>query len=83
MNKNTCASWNDYSGDWHNITFDKTVVLLANETYNYTIRTGSYLQIIHESPFNATGGTITCTKFIDVNGKVYNNWIPAIWLWRE
>ena len=77
------ATWKGYVGDWHNITFNKTVVLLANKTYNYTIRTGSYPQIIHESPFNATGGTITCDKFIDANGKVYYDWIPAIRLWKE
>jgi C1A family cysteine protease len=75
---NATATWEGYIGDWHNITFDKTVVLLANETYNYTIHTGSYPQIIHETPFNATGGTITCDKFIDANGRVYYDWIPAI-----
>jgi len=75
---NATATWEGYAGDWHNISFDKTVVLLAGETYNYTIRTGSYPQIIHESPFNATGGEITCTKFTDANGKVYYDWIPAI-----
>ena len=78
---NATATWEGYAGDWHNITFDKTVVLLAGETYNYTIHTGSYPQIIHESPFNATGGTITCDKFIDANGKIYYDWIPAIKLW--
>jgi len=78
---NATATWKGYVGDWHNITFDKTVVLLAGETYNYAIRTGSYPQIIHESPFNATGGEITCTKFTDANGKVYYDWIPAIKLW--
>ncbi|MDI6811304.1 MAG: hypothetical protein QMD80_06505 [archaeon] len=77
------ANWTGYVGDWHNITFDKSVVLLANETYNYTIRTGSYPQLIHETPFNATGGTITCDKFIDANGRVYYDWIPAIRLWKE
>ena len=75
---NATATWNGYAGDWHNISFDKTVVLLAGESYNYTIRTGSYPQIIHESPFNATGGTITCDKFIDANGRIYYDWIPAI-----
>ena len=75
---NATATWEGYAGDWHNITFDKTVVLLAGEAYNYTLRTGSYPQIIHESPFNATGGEITCTKFTDANGKVYYDWIPAI-----
>ncbi|HUV79932.1 MAG TPA: hypothetical protein VMW40_03795, partial [Candidatus Bathyarchaeia archaeon] len=31
--------------------------------------------------FNATGGTITCTEFIDANGKVHTDWIPAIKLY--
>ncbi len=75
---NATATWEGYVGDWHNISFDKTVVLLAGESYNYTIHTGSYPQIIHESPFNATGGTITCDKFVDANGRIYYDWILAI-----
>ena len=71
-------SWNGYTDDWHNISFNNSFVLYKDETYNYTIRTGSYPQIIHESPFNATGGTITCTEFTDANGKRYEDWIPAI-----
>ena len=78
---NATATWEGYAGEWHNITFDKPVVLLPNKTYNYTIRTGSYPQIIHEPSFNATGGKITCTNFTDANGKVYYDWIPAIMLW--
>ena len=80
---NAIARWDGYVGDYHNITFNKSFVLYKNETYNYTIRTGSYPQIIHETPFNATGGTITCTEFTDVNGKVYKDWIPAIKLFLE
>jgi PKD repeat protein len=75
---NATATWNGYKDDWHNISFDKTFTLVANETYNYTICTGSYPQIIHEMSFDAIGGTITCTEFIDANGHSYNNWIPAI-----
>lgn len=75
--------WTGYQGDWHNLSFPQSFTLYANETYNYTTRTGSYPQIIHESPFNATGGTITCTSFEDVNGRVYYDWIPAIRLWAE
>jgi parallel beta-helix repeat protein len=56
--------------------------LYANETYNYTIRTGSYPQIIHEPSWNAIGGIITCTEFVDINGKRHENWIPAIRLGR-
>jgi Tol biopolymer transport system component len=71
------ATWSGYSGDWQTITFDE-VTLEAGETYNITIDLGSYPQILHESSFNATGGTITCTIFVDVNGKIYYDWIPAI-----
>jgi hypothetical protein len=70
--------WTGYQGDWHNITFNESFTLYAGTTYNYTIRTGSYPQIIHESPFNATGGTIRCTSFEDANGEVHTDWIPAI-----
>jgi len=41
------ATWEGYSGDWHNITFEEPFTLKANVTYNYTIRTGSYPQIHH------------------------------------
>ncbi len=75
---NATAHWDGYEGDWHNVTFDEAFTLKAGETYNYTIRTGSYPQIIHAREFNATGGTITCTEFTDANGKIYDNWIPAI-----
>ncbi|MHC1635315.1 MAG: S8 family peptidase [Candidatus Methanospirareceae archaeon] len=72
------ATWSGYKGDWHNISFDKTVILMANETYNYTIITGSYPQIHHTSSLLTENGWINCTEFIDVNGRRYNNQIPAI-----
>jgi len=75
------ANWTGYKGDWHNITFDKPVVLLPNKTYNYTIRTGSYPQIHHNRTLTVPDGEITCTKFTDANGKVYYDWIPTIKLW--
>jgi len=75
---NVTATWKGYAGDWHNITFDSQFTLEAGKTYYYTIRTGSYPQIIHAKSKEVTGGTITCTEFADVNGKVYNDWIPAI-----
>jgi len=75
---NATATWEGYAGDWHNIIFDKTVVLLPNKTYNYTIRTGSYPQIHHNRTLTVPDGEITCIKFIDENGKVYYDWIPAI-----
>ena len=72
------ANWTGYIGDWHNITFDKTVVLLANKTYNYTIRTGSYPQIHHNTSLLTPNGWINCSEFVDANGKKYDDWIPAI-----
>ncbi|MBN1455706.1 MAG: hypothetical protein JW945_05615 [Methanomicrobia archaeon] len=72
------AYWDGYVGDWHNLTFNRSFTLYANEPYHYTIHTGSYPQIIHNQSFNATGGVITCTSFEDANGKVYYDWIPAI-----
>ncbi|MBK5191091.1 MAG: hypothetical protein JJE19_06330, partial [Methanosarcinales archaeon] len=77
------GTWNGYKDDWHNVTITPSVTLQAGHTYNYTIVTGSYPRIIHETPFNATGGTITCTSFEDANGKVHYDWIPAVRLWKE
>ncbi len=75
---NATATWKGYVGDWHNISFDKTVVLLENKTYNYTLRTGSYPQIHHTPALPTENGWINCTEFVDANGKRYDNWIPAI-----
>ncbi|MGC9443885.1 MAG: hypothetical protein ACP5E9_02980 [Candidatus Methanospirareceae archaeon] len=72
------AYWDGYVDDWHNLTFNNPFTLYANETYNYTIRTGSYPQIIHAESKDAGDGTITCTSFTDANGKVYYDWIPAL-----
>ena len=72
------ATWDGYASDWHNITFDKPVVLLPNKTYNYTIRTDSYPQIHHNRTLTVPNGEIMCTKFTDANGRVYYDWIPAI-----
>ncbi len=78
---NVTATWNGYIDTWHNLTFNSSFTLYANHTYNYTIRTGSYPQIIHEASWNATGGVITCTEFVDINGKRHEGWIPAIRLY--
>jgi len=74
------ANWTGYKGkgDWHNITFDRPVVLMAGKTYNYTIRTGSYPQIHHNTSLLTPNGWINCTKFVDANRKIYDDWIPAI-----
>jgi thermitase len=70
--------WNGYTSDWHNIHFNTSFTLVANETYNYTIRTGSYPQIHHTNALQTSNGWINCTEFTDANGKTYNEWIPAI-----
>jgi parallel beta-helix repeat protein len=80
---NATASWEGYKGDWHDVSFGETFTLKAYGTYNYTIRTGSYPQIIHVREFKAEmGGNITCTEFIDANEKRYEDRIPAIRLWN-
>jgi parallel beta-helix repeat protein len=76
---NESSSWDGYSGDWHNITFSEPFTLETGKTYNYTIRTGSYPQIIHiQNHTTLDGSLITCEEFIDANGKKYDGWIPAI-----
>lgn len=79
------GTWTGYAGDWHNITIHNVsgapyVTLLEDHEYNYTVKTGSYPQIIHARSKEAIAGagTITCDKFIDANGKVYDDWIPTI-----
>ena len=69
--------WSGYAGDWHNVTFNG-VTLLKDHEYRYVIVTGSYPQIIHASSYNATGGVITCSEFVDINGKQHEGWIPAV-----
>ena len=75
----TEGNWTGYGCDWHNISFNKPFILKANETYNYTLRTGSYPQIIHKQNHTTLDDSlITCKEFIDANGKIYDDWIPAI-----
>lgn len=75
------AHWNGYIGDYHSISFNTTLTLRKDVVYHYIIRTGSYPQIHHAKSINNTIGNITCSEFIDVNGKRYEDWIPAIRLY--
>jgi len=77
--KITEGHWNGYASDWHNVSFSP-FTMLANHTYYYTIKTGSYPQIHHAPVVEAKGGMgiINCTSFVDANGRSYTNWIPAI-----
>ena len=70
--------WHGYVDDWHNCSFDKNFTLVAGETYNYTIRTGSYPQIHHTAELLTAKAWITCSEFVDINGKRHEDWIPAI-----
>ena len=72
------AHWGGYTGDYHNLSFNKTITLKQGVSYNYTLKTGSYPQIIHAKNYNTTGGIITCREFTTVYGEKYYNWIPAI-----
>ena len=75
---NESALWNGYIGEYQNIYFNSPFILREGERYNYTIKTGSYPQIIHEHIKTVTGGEIICTKFTDANGEIYYDRIPAI-----
>ncbi|KAF5430024.1 hypothetical protein C5S39_08225, partial [Candidatus Methanophagaceae archaeon] len=77
------GTWNGYRGDWRNITVHNVtgvpyVTLLTDHKYNYTVRTGSYPQIIHFDLLPTTGGVITCTDFTNTDGKIDNDCISAI-----
>jgi len=71
------AEWDGYAGDWKNISFNRTVILMPNETYNLKIVTGSYPQIHHTKSIKTESGMIKCKAFKDVNG-IKHEWIPAI-----
>ncbi|MCW7073101.1 MAG: cohesin domain-containing protein [Methanophagales archaeon] len=75
---NITARRDKSESDWHVIEFPHSFSLIANHTYHYSIRTGSYPLIIHRHTFTNSYGTINCTSFRDVNGNVYDDWIPAI-----
>ncbi len=73
------VQWPGYASDWHFIPFNHSFILRCGETYNYTIVTGSYPQLIWGPEHTVTGvGMITCTEFRDANGEKATPWIPAI-----
>ncbi len=73
------ATWGSYqSGDYHYIMFDDSFTLKANVMYNYTIITGSYPQIHHTANLSTPAGFITCSEFVDGNGKRYKEGVPAM-----
>jgi len=53
-------------------------ILSANESYTYTLHTGSYPQIHHTAALETENGWINCTSFTDANGKWHDKGIPAI-----
>jgi len=70
--------WKGYGEDWYNLSFPEPFMLYPNTEYNFTIRTGSYPQIHHNRTLQTQNGWLNCTSFEDVNGKKYDDWIPAI-----
>ena len=76
------ASWKGYEDDWMNISFNKTVILMPYETYNIMMKTGSYPQIHHTNELETDVGKIRCVGFEDVNGRRYENRIPAFKLYE-
>ena len=78
---NVTAEWDGYKDDWRNISFDRNFTLEAGENYSYTLITSSYPQIHHTANLSTSTGVITCSEFVDANGKRYDKGIPAIRLW--
>ena len=74
------AVWNGYNNDYNTLEFNSSIILEEGKTYAYEIRTGSYPQIIHTNRLEVPAGVITCTEFVDVNGKAYKEGIPSILL---
>ena len=73
------TTWNGYfGGDYHWIEFEEPFKLKKDVNYTYEIKTGSYPKYIHEHTLKTSKEKITCLKFVDANGKEYDNWIPAI-----
>jgi len=73
------ATWGGYSnGDYRWIEFEEPFKLKKNVNYTYEIKTGSYPTYIHNRTLKTSGEEITCIEFVDANGKVYYDWIPAI-----
>ncbi len=70
------ASWDGYPGN--GTVFDAPFKLFAGEEYNYEIITGSYPQIHHRNALLTANGWINCSLFVDANGQVHRDWIPAI-----
>jgi hypothetical protein len=81
---NATATWSGYQTEWQRLTFTQPFTLQAGQTYYYEMRTSSYPQIIHvQTHTTLDGSDITCTSFEDLNGNVYDDWIPAIWLYSD
>ncbi len=75
------GSWSGYQeAEWSYINFSVPFTLVADEQYNFSIRTGSYPQVIHKPTLTNANGTINCTEFVDANGNRYYDWLPAILL---
>lgn len=77
------AVWNGYNNEYCTLEFDVPFTLEKDKTYTYKIETGSYPQIIHTDRLEVPAGIITCTEFVDVNGKVYIEGIPSVRLGEE
>ncbi len=73
------GSWAGYQeAEWSYIHFSEPFKLVSDEKYNFSIRTGSYPQVIHSPTLSTANGTMTCTEFVDANGNSYSEWLPAI-----
>jgi hypothetical protein len=76
---NVTATWDGTRGEYHTFTFPEIFWLSAGQVYWYELQTDSYPLIIHQENHTLSDGSfINCTSFVDVNGRMYHDWIPAI-----
>ncbi len=71
------ATWDGHYDTYRTLTFSERFILAGGTEYTYEIVTGSYPQIIHRQNLNTSDGVLTCTSFIDANGIMYDDWLPA------
>ena len=73
------ATWDGARGEYHTLICPELFWLSAGQVYWYELQTDSYPLIIHQQNHTMPDGSfINCTSFVDVNGRMYRDWIPAI-----
>lgn len=54
-------------------SINRTKIRISSFEQKYNMSTEQFMR----RSMKQRGGNITCTEFVEANGKKYNNWIPA------